>query len=208
MTTHQHGVRREYAALAPGYESRWKHYLDVTRARALAAAAAQPGERVLDAACGSGLLLRDLADRASTPALTGLDASPAMLERARGRLPSAVRLVEGRLERLPFPRAAFDLVTCVNALHHCADPALVFAEFRRVLAPRGRLVIVDWRRDLVLMRLMKSWLALRRRPIGHVSSMGELAARAEAAGFAVDGIEPFRVRPAWAMMTLRAHSVD
>lgn len=199
----QEATRQEYAALAEEYEHRWRHYLDSTRARALAALEAYTGARVLDAACGSGQLLSDLARMHTDLHLTGLDASNAMLERAHQRLPASVCLVEGRMERLPFPDGSFDLLTCLNALHHCDHAARAIAEFRRVLVPGGRLVLVDWRRNF-LMLLMKHWLHLRGHPVGHLVGANELRFIAEGTGFAVDGLDRFRVHPAWALMTLRA----
>lgn len=167
--------------------------------------APRPGERILDAACGTGGLLLELATGGAALELTGLDASTAMLEQARERLPAAVRLVEGHMEQLPLEAASFDAVTCFNALHYSADPAKILEEFRRVLVPGGRLVVVDWRRDFLVMPLLEHWLRLRKMHMGRLLDANELPGLARAAGLAVDGLECFRVRPAWALMTLRAH---
>ena len=101
--------------------------------------------RVLDIGTGTGRLLELLGHRASTA--TGLDASRAMLALARARLAGlalpncAVRL--GDMYRLPFADAAFDLVVLQMVLHYAEDPAAVLAEAARVLAPGGRLVVID-----------------------------------------------------------------
>ncbi len=101
--------------------------------------------RVLDIGTGTGRLLELLGARAATA--TGLDASRAMLALARARLAGlqlpncAVRL--GDMYRLPFADAAFDLVVLQMVLHHAEDPAAVLAEAARVLAPSGRLVVID-----------------------------------------------------------------
>lgn len=128
-----------------------------------------------------------------------------MLEQARAKLPPAVRLIEGRLEHLPMGDASFDAVTCFNALHFSAVPEAVLNEFHRVLAPDGRLVIVDWRRDWLMMPLLDKWLRINRRPMGRLLSMRELTTLAREAGFIVDAVGRFRIRPAWALMTIRAH---
>ncbi len=101
--------------------------------------------RVLDIGTGTGRLLELLGYRAS--AATGIDASRAMLALARARLAGlalpncAVRL--GDMYRLPFADAAFDLVVLQMVLHYAEDPAAVLAEAARVLAPGGRLVVID-----------------------------------------------------------------
>lgn len=138
-------------------------------------------------------------------ALTGLDMSTPMLAKARAKLSASVRLVQGRLERLPVDAGSFDAVTCFNALHFSTVPGTVLHEFHRVLAPGGRLVIVDWRRDWLMMPLLDTWLRMNKRPMGRLLRTRELATLAREAGFAVDAIRRFRVRPVWALMTLRAH---
>jgi len=191
--------------LADGYEHRWLHYLAITRRHGLDALAPRPGERILDAACGTGRLLAELAARPEELELTGLDVSTTMLELARQTLPVSVRLLEGRLEQLPIEDDSFDAVTSFNALHYSDEPGTVLREFQRVLVPGGRLVIVDWRRDWLMMPLLSAWLRVNKRPMGRLLSTRQLATLAGKAGFAVDGLNAFRIRPAWALMTLRAH---
>ena len=179
----------------------------MTREHALRALAPRPGERILDAACGTGGLLADLAARHSGLSLTGVDCSPPMLKRAREKLPAAVTLVEGHIQRIPLPDAAFNAVTCLNALHYCTNPETVLNEFIRVLVPGGRLVIVDWRRDWLMMPLLAGWLQFRNRAMGRLMGARELASIARSAGFAIDRIDTFRIRPAWRLMGLRAHKI-
>ncbi|MEU6540786.1 class I SAM-dependent methyltransferase [Streptomyces sp. NPDC047000] len=94
----------------------------------------------LDAACGTGrhtAYLHRLGHR-----VTGVDASPEMLARARERLPD-VDFHEADLHRLPLPDNAVDTVVCALALTHIPDLAPVLAEFARVLRPGGHLVVSD-----------------------------------------------------------------
>ena len=100
-----------------------------------------PDDRVLDVAGGPGALAR--AVLGSVASVTVLDASPALLE----HVPEAVTRVAGRAEQLPFAAAAFDLVTCVNSLHHIDRPARALDEMARVLAPGGRIVLEDFAPD-------------------------------------------------------------
>ncbi len=101
--------------------------------------------RLLDIGTGTGRLLELLAPRISSG--LGIDASRAMLALARARLARAglgqccVRLAD--LYRLPLPDGAFDLVVLQMVLHYTEDPAAALAEAARVLAPSGRLLVVD-----------------------------------------------------------------
>ncbi|MFK0157244.1 class I SAM-dependent methyltransferase [Streptomyces sp. NPDC090499] len=94
--------------------------------------------RLLDLACGTGIVTRRLA--AARPALrvTGADRAPGMARMAAARLPGSVLLADGR--RLPFADATFDAATTVWLLHLMADGAAVravVAECARVLRPGG-----------------------------------------------------------------------
>jgi demethylmenaquinone methyltransferase/2-methoxy-6-polyprenyl-1,4-benzoquinol methylase len=96
----------------------------------------RPGDRVLDACCGTGDLA--LAARAAGAEVTGLDFSPAMLERARRKSP-AVEWVEGDLLALPFPDGSFDAATVGFGIRNVSDLDDGLAELARVLRPGGRL---------------------------------------------------------------------
>ncbi len=101
----------------------------------------QPGQSVLDLACGDGFLLERLHAHGAG-AITGVDMSPGELASARRRLGDQVTLVEARAQSLPFPDATFDLVTCHMALMLMRPVAEVVAEVRRVLRPNGRFAAI------------------------------------------------------------------
>jgi demethylmenaquinone methyltransferase/2-methoxy-6-polyprenyl-1,4-benzoquinol methylase len=112
------------------------------RRRVLSAGGVAPGARVLDVACGTGVLA-EAASRLVGPqgGVVGLDPSAGMLARARGR--GVSRLVLGVAEALPFPDGSFDLVTMGYALRHVADLGATFSEYRRVLRPGGRVLVLE-----------------------------------------------------------------
>lgn len=97
--------------------------------------------RVLDIATGTGfvaLLLSELGHR-----VTGVDASEAMLARARAKAAATaatVEFVEGVTEELPFPDASFDALTARHFIWTLLEPEKAFAEWRRVLAPDATLI--------------------------------------------------------------------
>ena len=100
----------------------------------LAATAVTAGTRLLDAGCGSGLLLALAAARGAT--VTGLDVSPGLLAAARDRVPDA-ELWLGDLQELPFPNDFFGAVTGVNAFQFAGDPLAALREAGRVCQPGG-----------------------------------------------------------------------
>lgn len=97
-----------------------------------------PGSRVLDAACGTGRHAAFLSGRGH--AVTGVDGSPEMLERAAAKVPRATFLT-GELDRLPLRDRSFDAAVCALALSHSRDIRPAVAELARVLRPGGRLVV-------------------------------------------------------------------
>jgi SAM-dependent methyltransferase len=110
---------------------------------ALRQLALRPSDRVLDAACGTGLTSRWIAGRVA--ALTCLDASVQSLARmVRSVRPHPVLAVQGDLLQLPFADASFDAVLCSNALQqipHDANRRRVIHELARVTRPGGRVVL-------------------------------------------------------------------
>lgn len=97
--------------------------------------------RLLDAGCGAGMALQFAADLGAH--IAGMDASAALLEVARDRVPGA-RLEHGDLEVLPFDDNAFDVVTGFNSFQYAADPVAALVEARRVTRPGGKVFIMTW----------------------------------------------------------------
>src|SRR2546425_1024714 len=112
-------------------------------------AAPRENERVLDIACGTGIVARTAARRVGRRgSVVGLDTSAPMLEAARSaaaREGISVEWREGSAVKLPFLDGAFDLVLCQQGLQFFPDRPMALREMRRVLAPRGRLELSVWR---------------------------------------------------------------
>jgi SAM-dependent methyltransferase len=106
----------------------------------------QPGDRVLDIACGTGIVARLARARAGDGAtVVGVDVSPAMLEVARA-IGASIAWREGSALELPVaPTEVFDVVTCQQGLQFFPHRPAAVAEMRRVLAPGGRLGVATWR---------------------------------------------------------------
>src|SRR5258708_37233448 len=106
---------------------------------------AGPEDPVPDVACGPGLVVAACA-RVVRHA-TGIDITPAMLDRARAHSSQLgltnVTWRQGDVLPLPWPDASFSIVTSRFAFHHFLDPLAVLREMKRVATPGGRAVVVD-----------------------------------------------------------------
>ena len=144
MTLAPDAVRTMFDRIAPVYDLMNRFMtagLDGRWRRLTASLAVQPGDRVLDAACGTGdLALADL--RAGASRVTGLDFSERMLARARAKAP-ALEWVQGDMLALPFEPESFDAATVGFGVRNVSDLPLGLRELRRVLRPGGRVAILE-----------------------------------------------------------------
>jgi ubiquinone/menaquinone biosynthesis C-methylase UbiE len=107
-------------------------------------AALRPGERVLDAACGTGVVARLASQQVgATGTVAGLDVNPAMLAVARSATPPRMPIEwhAASAEAMPLPDASFDVVLCQMGLQFMPDRRAALREMRRVLVRGGRLIL-------------------------------------------------------------------
>ena len=121
----------------------------VMKQRLLDQAGVGPGDAVLDLGAGTGTLAIWLKQRCPEATVTGLDADPEVLARARSKAADAgceIVFVEGFSTELPFEADSFDIVLSSLFFHHLMPAAKrsTLAEVRRVLKPGGRLHVADW----------------------------------------------------------------
>jgi demethylmenaquinone methyltransferase / 2-methoxy-6-polyprenyl-1,4-benzoquinol methylase len=146
------GVRKMFDRIAPVYDAMNRLMtggLDRRWRRFTAEAVVRPGDRVLDACCGTGDLA--IAARAAGGEVTGLDFSERMLERAR-RKSSEIRWVEGDLLELPFPDESFEAATIGFGVRNVEDIERAFRELRRVVVPGGHLGVLEITRPRGVLR--------------------------------------------------------
>jgi SAM-dependent methyltransferase len=92
--------------------------------------------RILDAGCGSG---RNMVDLAEFGTVTGLELADASVAKARER--EVGEVVQGTLDAMPFAPASFDLAVSFDVIEHLEDDRLALSELRRVVRPGGRLLV-------------------------------------------------------------------
>ncbi|OUM03716.1 class I SAM-dependent methyltransferase [Variovorax sp. JS1663] len=142
---HQRYLRRIFDETASDYD-RIERVLALGtgpwyRRAALQRAGLAAGDRVVDVGIGTGLLAREACARiGAAGSLVGVDPSPGML--AQATLPG-VQLRIGRAEQLPCSDGEADFLSMGYAFRHVSDVGQAFAEFRRVLRPGGRLLILE-----------------------------------------------------------------
>jgi ubiquinone/menaquinone biosynthesis C-methylase UbiE len=163
---------------------------------------AQPrqSERVVDIACGTGVVARIAAARVGpTGAVVGVDLNPGMLSVARSVVSTdpqpagPIQWQEASADTLPFPDASFDVVYCQLGLQFFADRAAALREMRRVLSTKGRLALMVWRgihespgfavlAEALERHIGQAAATITRAPFG-LSDADELAGLVRAAGF-------------------------
>ena len=134
---------------AQQYERYWAAQLEPAQTRLLHLAALQPGERVLDIACGTGLVTFPAARAVGVSGeVLGTDISDRMVEAAReeaGRLGlSQATFARMDAEELRLPDAGFDAALCALGLMYVPEPLVALREMLRVLKPGGRAVVAVW----------------------------------------------------------------
>jgi len=141
-----------------------------------------PGERILDAGCGTGIFTTDLLARGTR--VTGLDLSLPMLRRANSKGYAGLELLQGDMRRLPFPEGSFDKTVSITALEFIESGNQAIDELFRVTKKGGTIVVATLNR-------LSSWAVQReaKGKKGHAlfskvvfRTPGELAALASQAG--------------------------
>lgn len=154
----------------------------------------KPGDKVLDAACGSGASAAFLAERFGVE-VVGVDYSGSSVERARAMADSAdlsrggaLRFVPGDVEHLDFADGSFDAAICECAFCIFTDKPAAASEISRVLKPGGRFGLSDIAREGPLPESLESIIAW----IGCIADAypaSEIQRMLEASGFTVSGVE-------------------
>ena len=204
-------VRQEYDRLASIYDRRWQNYINKSLSFLVNFADIDPSATVLDLACGTGELARLLLEQNPQQQISGVDISESMLEIARNKLKTYpnVSLYRTSVTSLPFDNDSFDLVTCANAFHYFENPELALAEMRRVLKPKGELIILDWCRDYWVLKLLHPLFKFIDPAYQRCYTQTELALERllKAAGFNVEKDSKVRFGSMWELMAVSAINI-
>jgi SAM-dependent methyltransferase len=133
-------------AMSELYDAYWIPFVLDAYAKKMAGVVT-PGQRVLDLACGTGVVAGYAAEAAGADGeVTGYDPTPDLLEAARAKsfLGAPISWIEGFGEDMPFDDASFDVVLCHQGLQYVTDRQKTFSEIARVLKPSGILHAGVW----------------------------------------------------------------
>jgi len=158
------------------------------------------GECVLDAGCGTGAALAELARRADLT-LAGIDPSPAMIGSASRRRGLSADLRFAAIEDMPFDAASFDAALLLNVLYFCDPESRMIARLREVLKPGGRLVVYVTHRAT-----MERW-PFARAGVHRLFDARGLAAALELGGFVPERISVQEVQVTRSVRGLLARAV-
>jgi SAM-dependent methyltransferase len=131
----------------------WENFTAHAAAKLVKFAQVASGQRVLDVACGTGVVAITAARRAAKT--SGLDLSPMLVERARQNAAIAgvgIEFVEGDAEALPYPDGSFDVVLSQFGHMFAPRPAVAVKEMLRVLKTGGRIAFSTWPPELFIAR--------------------------------------------------------
>lgn len=197
-------VQKEYSRLAARYDSRWSFYVNATIEETVNRLEIEPGERILDLGCGTGVLIQRLLKMTPEIEVFGIDACAEMLEIAKQKLPEFVDLKLGSADNLPFPCNSFDVVVSTSAFHYFRDPSQALQEAKRVLKPNGRLVITDWCDDYLTCKVCDFFLRYFNQAHFRTYGVAELQVMMRDEGFQGIAIERYKIDWFWGMMTATA----
>ena len=170
--------------------------------------------RVLDVACGTGMLLHRLLAQLPGIEAYGVDASEDMLAQARIALqgqPHAhlehAQIGPGETTKLPYAPETFDLITCTNVLHDLLDVEAALSILRQLLAPGGQLVLEDFaRREPPFPWAVFEWLLHRiERNRVHAYTLGEVQSLYAQVGLQVASGNAFTIDWFWRGWVVHAY---
>jgi ubiquinone/menaquinone biosynthesis C-methylase UbiE len=206
------------------YNTRWQRFntrtltetlamIDVTALRSIHERQGRL-PRVLDVACGTGLLLKQLLAQVPGIEAYGLDASADMLAQAQAALQDqphvhleCMQIGTGMASNLSYAHENFDLITCTNALHDMPEAVALLARLGKLLAPGGQLVVEDFApREPRLFWAAFEWFLQRIEGNKvHAYTLNEALSLCEQAGLHVVSGKEFTIDWLWHGWVVRAH---
>lgn len=196
--------------MADRYDCRWKGYILSTLQKAYEVLNPTGDERILDIACGTGVLEEIILKKHPYQQLVGLDLAEGMLRAACKKFTPPetnhpnVHFLCGNAAKLPFIDESFNIVICCNALHYFIDPPKVLVECHRVLNSNGRIIFLDWCRNYFTCQLLEIFHRVLGPTYHRCYRFEELQSIIEGENFQICSKMMFRTGIFWGMMCFEA----
>lgn len=199
-------VRKQYDQMAAVYDQRWSNYVRNTLSFLKNWAQISPLATVLDVACGTGEFERLLLADCPTQQIVGVDISDKMLAIAEQKCHAYpnVSFQIARASTLPFTNDSFDVIVSANAFHYFDDPNAALGEMKRILKPKGTVVILDWCKDYLLCRVCDVVLKLFDPAYTQCYTQNEFHSLLASAQFDVHRTTKVRFGILWGLMVAEA----
>ncbi|HHT9126652.1 MAG TPA: methyltransferase domain-containing protein [Candidatus Brocadiia bacterium] len=199
-------IQRQYTRLADRYDSRWKGYIASTLQKAYEVLNPAGNERILDIACGTGVLEEIILKKHPYQRVVGFDLTKEMLQVAckKFAIRHNVHFLCANASKLPFATGSFDIVVCCNSFHYFIEPSTILDECFRVLNSDGRLILLDWCRNYLTCRLCDIFLKLFDHAHHNCYRFDELQSLIEGENFQIHSKMMFRANRFWGMMCFEA----
>lgn len=196
--------KQKYAALAKDYDIRWAHYNAATIKHTLARLEVCEKMSVLDVGCGTGNMLKTIADTHPGIKLSGIEPTQAMIDIAREKLGADVSLKQAIAEKIPYDDRSFDAILSNSMFHYIHKPESFLREAGRLLKPGGQLIITDWCYDFLTSKINNLTLRLKGDNYFRIYKIRELTALLSDNGFSQVTADRYKINWYWGLMTAEA----
>ena len=192
----------DYTKRAENYDKRWQLYCLPYFSKTLQILDVKEYSSLLDVGCGTGIFLEILEKKFPLTKFSGLDPNQAMLVKASEKLSSNVHLKIGNAESLPHDSQSFDWVVLSNCFGHINNQETALSEAHRVLRKSGKIIITDWTRDFLAMRIVNFYTQLFD-DAGYKSLKSfEPTAMLEKLHFKCLSVESYKINWFWGLYTI------
>ena len=192
----------DYTKKAKNYDKRWQHYCFPSFSKSIKIIDLNQAGKLLDVGCGTGIFLEILEKKYPSSQLYGIDPNQAMLEKASEKVSSKVTLEAGSAESLPYDSQSFDWVVLSNCLGHIKHQEAALNEARRVLKNTGKVIITDWTKDFLAMRLVNLYAQVFDYAEYNSLRSSETIAMMEKLHFECISSESYKINWFWGLYTI------
>ena len=192
----------DYTKRAKNYDKRWQHYCLPSFSKPLQILDLNQDASLLDVGCGTGIFLAMVEKKFPATQFNGIDPNQAMLAKAAEKLSSKVHLEVGNAESLPYDSQSFDWVVLSNCFGHINNQEAALNEAHWVLTDDGIIIITDWTRDFLTMRILNLYVQLFDYAKYNSLKSSETIAMLEKLHFNCLSAESYKINWFWGLYTI------